>query len=104
MNLTDPRLKELDNPSLSRDESAALRCSLASEFIHTGRYELAREALGAFWRGVGERPDVEGLKAQTAADVLLQSGVLTGWLGRAQRITGAQERAKDLERLTKLNG
>jgi tetratricopeptide (TPR) repeat protein len=96
MNLADERLKELDNPSLTKEEAVALRCRLVSKLIHEGQYETAREALGGLWRGIGERPDVEGLYTPLAADVLLQSGVLTGWLGRAGRISGAQEKAKDL--------
>ncbi|MBV8856314.1 MAG: hypothetical protein JOZ02_05060 [Acidobacteria bacterium] len=32
----------------------------------------------------------------TAAEVLLQSGALTGWLGSAGNVEGSQERAKDL--------
>jgi tetratricopeptide (TPR) repeat protein len=73
-----------------------LRCRLASEFTHTGQYETAREALGELWRGVGRRPEVEKLRRLTAAEVLLQCGVLSGWLGGAQHISGAQEKANDL--------
>jgi tetratricopeptide (TPR) repeat protein len=93
MNLADERLKELDNPSLTTDERAQLRCQVAADLIHTGQYEAAREALGALWRGAGERPDVEGLEEKTAAEVLLQAGVLSGGLGKAK---GAQGAAKDL--------
>src|SRR5437588_6056533 len=96
MNLADGRLKELDNPSLTRNERALLRCRIAAEFIHAGQYETAREALGELWQGVGERPEVEGLKPLTVAEVLLQCGVLSGWLGRVQHVSGAQEKAKDL--------
>jgi tetratricopeptide (TPR) repeat protein len=45
------------------------------------------------WRGTGERPNVEGLTEKTAAEVLLQAGVLSGWLGK---VKGAQDAAKDL--------
>jgi len=96
MNLTDERLKELDNPALTRNERILLRCRLAAEFIYIGQYEVAREALGELWQGVGHRPRVEKLKPCTAAEVLLQCGVLSGWIGGAQPISGAQERAKDL--------
>jgi len=68
-----------------------LRCRLAAEFMHAGQYESAREALGEHWRGVGERPNVEGLAEATAAEVLLQAGALSGWLG-----VGGQAAAKDL--------
>jgi two-component system, chemotaxis family, chemotaxis protein CheY len=96
MNLADSRLKELDNPSLTSGERALLRCRVASEFVHAGQYETAREALSELWQGVGMRPKVEGLKPQTAAEVLLQCGVLSGWLGRVRHVSGAQEKAKDL--------
>jgi tetratricopeptide (TPR) repeat protein len=96
MTLADERLKELDNPLLNEDERALLRCSITSDLIHKGQYEAAREVLGDLWAGIGRRPEVERLKPATAAEVLLQCGVLTGWLGSAQNVQGAQERAKDL--------
>ncbi len=96
MNLTDSRLKELDNPALTRNERILLRSRLASEFIHVGQYETAREALGELWQGVGKRPEIDKLKPLIAAEVILQCGVLSGWLGGVQHIAGAQEKAKDL--------
>ena len=48
------------------------------------------------WQGIGQRPEVEKLKPDTAAEVLLQCGALTGWLGGVQNVSGAQEKAKDL--------
>lgn len=96
MNLADSRLKQLDNPSLTHNERILLRCRLAAEFIHVGQYESAGEALGELWQGVGRRPDVERLKTLTAAEVLLQCGVLSSWLGSIQQLSGAQEKAKDL--------
>ena len=108
MTLADGRLKELDNPSLTENERILLRCAVASDLIHKGQYEAAREALGRLWPGVGERPDVKRLQPVTAAQVLLQCGALTGWLGSAGNVEGAQERAKDLlseaERLFKSHG
>jgi tetratricopeptide (TPR) repeat protein len=89
----DERLKELDNTGLTADERALLRSEVAADLAHKGQYEAAREALGELWRGTGERPNVEGLAETTAAEVLLQAGVLSGWLGK---IKGAQEAAKDL--------
>lgn len=93
MTLADERLKELDNLSLTADERALLRCRVAADLIHAWQYEKAREALGELWQGVGERPNLEGLADKTAAEVLLQAGVLSGWLGK---VKGAQEAAKDL--------
>lgn len=96
MNLADELLKELDNPSLTENERVLLRCRVAADFIHKGQYEIARDALGELWSGVGERPDVKRLPPAVAAEALLQCGVLTGWLGSARNVSGAQEQAKDM--------
>ncbi len=93
MNLADERLRELDNPTLTADERATLRARVTADLIHKGRYEVAREALSELWRGVGERPNIEGLGERAAAEVLLQAGVLSGWLGKMK---GSQDAAKDL--------
>jgi len=96
MNLADKRLKELDNPSLTESERALLRCRVAAGFIHRGQYEAASEALSGLWRGIGQRPNVEGLDEGTTAEVLQQVGALSGWMGASQQVDGAQEAAKDL--------
>jgi tetratricopeptide (TPR) repeat protein len=96
MTLADERLRELDNPSLTANERVLLRCAIAADLIHKGQYEAAREVLGELWSGVGERPKVKKLPPVTAAEVLLQCGVLTGWLGSVRNVSGAQEKAKDL--------
>jgi tetratricopeptide (TPR) repeat protein len=96
MTLADERLKELDNPSLTADERVLLRCAVASDLIHKGQYEAAREALGELWLGVGQRPPVRKLPPAVDAEVLLQCGTLTGWLGSVRNVSGAQEQAKDM--------
>lgn len=96
MPLADERLKEPDSPALDADERALSRCGVAAEFVDAGQYEEAREALGELWRGLGERPEVETLGPATAAEVLLQCGTLSGWLGSAPNTSGTQEKAKDL--------
>lgn len=96
MGLTDSLQRRLNDPDLTADERALIRCRLAADLIHAGQYERAREALGGLWRGVGMRPNLEGLEETTAAEVLLQSGSLTGCLGTSKRAEGAQDAAKDL--------
>ncbi|HYN85360.1 MAG TPA: helix-turn-helix domain-containing protein [Pyrinomonadaceae bacterium] len=96
MNLADERLRALDGPSLTADERAVPRCQAAADLIQIGQYEAAREALGELWRGIGERPDLGGLSEPAAAEVLLQAGALSGWLGASGQVAGAQEAAKDL--------
>lgn len=96
MTLADQRLKELDNPSLTADRRALLRCEVAADLILRGQYEEAREALGQLWCGIGQRPNVDGLEGITSAEVLLQVGVLSGWLGACKQVANAQEAAKNL--------
>jgi tetratricopeptide (TPR) repeat protein len=96
MSLTDHRLKELENSALTHHERVMLRCRLASEFIQMGQYKSAQEALGELWQGVGQRPNIESMKPLAAANVLLQCGTLSGWLGSLQTISGAQEKAQEL--------
>ncbi len=95
MNLADARLRRLDDPTLTREQRALLRCQIAAELIHTGKYAEAGEALGEFWQGAGKRPDLKEMTTAVAAEVLLQCGTLTGWLGSVHSIPGAQEKAKD---------
>jgi tetratricopeptide (TPR) repeat protein len=71
------------------------RCAKASELIYAGRYEEAREVLGEAWRGVGVRPNVDSYPPEIAAEVLMQCGRLSGFLGNA-RAKDVQERARDL--------
>ncbi len=96
MNLADSCLKELALSSLPLNEHISLRCRAAAEFIDIGQYESAREALDDLWQGIGIRPKLKGLPPLIGAEVLLQCGVLSGWLGSAQHISGAQENAKDM--------
>jgi hypothetical protein len=51
---------------------------------------------GELWRGTGARPNLEGLAETTAAEVLLQCGAISGYLGASKKIAGVQDAAKDL--------
>ena len=77
-------------------DAALSSCLMARELNNAGDYEAARDALGALWKEIGQRPSLSGLDSLTAAEVLLRVGVLTGHLGRAQQSTGSQEIARDL--------
>ncbi|HWT02964.1 MAG TPA: sigma 54-interacting transcriptional regulator [Pyrinomonadaceae bacterium] len=96
MDLTLKLLRQIDDPALDQAERARLRCRAAKELEDSGSYEAAREAMGELWQRIGERPVVDGLDRQTAAEVLLRAGSLTGWIGSANQVDGAQEAAKDL--------
>jgi CheY-like chemotaxis protein/tetratricopeptide (TPR) repeat protein len=87
---------EVTNLTLSKDEQARVQCQLARRLEEQGDYEAARKTLGTIWERVGERPRLEGLDSLTKGIVLLRVGVLTGWIGSAKQIGGAQETAKNL--------
>jgi transcriptional regulator with GAF, ATPase, and Fis domain len=78
------------------EEQARLRCRAAKQFEEAGDYEAACDSLSEWWEGVGERPRVDGLETDCAAEILLRAGVLTGFIGSSRQITDAQEKAKDL--------
>jgi DNA-binding NtrC family response regulator len=96
MSLVPELLRQVDDPGLSQGERAELRCQLARELEDSGNYEAARAAMSELWQRVGERPQLEGLDQHAAGEVLLRAGALSGWIGSANQIDGAQETAKDL--------
>jgi CheY-like chemotaxis protein len=96
MSATKELLHQLADPNLSINQRAQLRCQLASQLENEGDYEGAREAMGELWQGVGERTLLDGLDKEMKGAVLLRAGVLTGWIGSAKQISGAQETAKNL--------
>jgi CheY-like chemotaxis protein len=65
-------------------------------YEEAGNYEKAREAMGELWSRAGESPVLDGLSRDAAAEVLLQAGRLTGSIGSARQLDGAQEAAKNL--------
>ncbi|HEY0004802.1 MAG TPA: sigma 54-interacting transcriptional regulator [Pyrinomonadaceae bacterium] len=96
MNLQPSLLTQLNNPALTAEQRAQIRCQKAREMEEAGNYEAARKCLGELWQRIGERPQVSELERSTAAQVLLRAGALSGWIGSANQIEGAQEIAKDL--------
>ncbi len=96
MNLELELAERLDNLSLSADERAKLRCMTAAELETAGDYEAARAAMSGLWQRVGERPQLDELSPNIAAEVLLRAGSLSGWIGSMRQIEDAQEVAKDL--------
>ena len=71
-------------------------CNRARQLEESGEYENAAIALDDIWRGVGVKPKLKNFPNALEADILVRIGTLTGWLGSAGQIEGAQERAKDL--------
>ena len=71
-------------------------CEFAKNLEEAGEFERAAKILSGFWNGFLNRPKTKGLNEEAKAELLLRSGTLTGWLGSAKQVSGAQEVAKDL--------
>jgi tetratricopeptide (TPR) repeat protein len=71
-------------------------CELAKNFEEAGEFNKAAATLSPFWSGISNLPITKGLEERAQAELLLRTGTLTGWLGSARQISGAQEVAKDL--------
>ncbi len=96
MSLANSLFRQLDDPTLTPDARADLRCRVAADLEHRGQYGDAINALAELWRGIGERPALEGLTERTAAEAILRVGTLSGWLASAAQDKEGQEAAKDL--------
>src|SRR5690349_17886774 len=79
-----------------RYSDVGAKCAAAKEMENAGDYEGAREALHGISEQIGQRPRVDGLPPATQAELLLRVGAISGWLGTAGQVAGAQEFAKDL--------
>lgn len=77
-------------------ENAIPLCEMARGFEEAGEFDQAVETLRPFWKKLGERPEIDHLPPLAQAELLLRAGTLTGWLGSAKQLAGAQELAKDL--------
>ena len=80
----------------SLDVDVRRACETARELERAGDYEGSRAALRKLWTRIGERPAVDELSPEMRAEALLRVGALSGWLGSANQIPGAQEFARDL--------
>ena len=96
MSLRPSQLRTSENSSLSVNDRVERCCEVARALEDRGEYEEARKVLGDYWPRIGEAPKLAGLEANTAAELLLRAGVITGLLGAYRQIPDAQETAKDL--------
>ncbi len=93
MKTTSPSRQALSH--LTGDKEALLRCENALGFKDQADAESALKAMRPVWR-MGERPKIDGLAPAVAAEVLLTSGILTGWIGGRTENRETQEEAKNL--------
>ena len=96
MKITQMETGQLNKVITATGEQARLLLAQAQELEEAGKYEDARSILSEFWQRIGDRPKLEGLDGAVRAELLLRVGTLSGWLGSAGQIPGAQEVAKDL--------
>jgi FimV-like protein len=89
-------LEQAENVDSVASPQPYLCYSKAKELEESGDYEGARRALSPFWSQIGTRPLVDGLSLYAQAEIILRAGTLSGWIGSAQQIPGAQQVAKDL--------
>jgi tetratricopeptide (TPR) repeat protein len=87
---------KINTAHLTTNDEALLRCQGALEEQDREDPQSAQEIMRPLWRGVGERPELEGLHPSVAAEVLLRVGILTGWIGSKIQMKEAQETAKNL--------
>src|SRR5215204_5621887 len=75
----------------ARDWRVRRACKEALKLERAGDYEGARFSLRVLWSGrIGNRPRLAELSEDTQAEVLWRVGSLSGWLGSANQIAGAQ--------------
>ncbi len=87
---------KLQTSQLTANDAALQRCEAALIQKDVGDYEGAQKIMQRLWRGVGHRPEIEGLHPPVAAEVLLCAGILTGWIGSKTQNQTSQETAKNL--------
>lgn len=87
---------KLQTSHLTANEVALVRCETALGQKDKGDFEGAQETMRPLWKRVGDRPEIDGLHAPVAAEVLLCAGILTGWIGSKTKDKESQERAKNL--------
>lgn len=93
MKITSPKL---NTSHLTANDEALLRCQTALELRDRGDFDGAQGVMHRLWRGIGSRPETEGLHPPVAAEVLLCVGILTSWIGNRNETEEADGYAKDL--------
>lgn len=93
MKITLPKLRA---SRIAVKDDALDLCRKALEFRDKSNYDAAQRTMRPLWKRVGAWPDIEGLPAPVAAEVLLTVGILTGSIGSKDEIKDAQETAKNL--------
>jgi DNA-binding winged helix-turn-helix (wHTH) protein/tetratricopeptide (TPR) repeat protein len=81
--------------TLTPNEEVQVLCTVAREQIEVGNYEAGPILLQRWWTP-GEWPNLEGLNAHSAADLLFTTGVLTGCMSSTGHVQKGQRDAAAL--------
>lgn len=87
---------KLETSHSTANAEALRNCEAALILKDKGDVDGAQRVMRPIWERVGERPQIAGLDPVIAAEVLLCTGILTGWIGSRRELKYAQEAAKNL--------
>jgi signal transduction histidine kinase/ActR/RegA family two-component response regulator len=85
----------LDSYSFSLSDQVQASCTIAREKLELGDYEAACATLREWWT-IGTWPKQEGLSQEAAAELLLVTGTLSGWVASTRQMAGGQKPAEGL--------
>lgn len=85
----------LPSPSLTPAEEVQVFCVIAREQIDAGNYDAACAVLKRWWT-MGEWPKLDGLNSRLAADLLLTTGTLAGFVASTRQLSIGQKHAEAL--------
>lgn len=80
---------------LTPSEQVLAGCAIARERLELGDYDAGCAALQPWWT-MGEWPKQVGLSQLAAAELLLTSGTLSGWVASTREVDGGQNCAERL--------
>jgi signal transduction histidine kinase/ActR/RegA family two-component response regulator len=88
-------ITNLQSYAFSLSDQVQASCAIAREKLELGDYEAACATLREWWT-VGTWPKQEGLSQATAAELLLVTGTLSGWVASTRQMVGGQKCAEGL--------
>ncbi len=80
---------------LTLSERVRACCTIAREKIESGDYDSGCATLRAWW-SLGEWPSIKYLEPSAAAELLLTTGALTGWIASTKQTDGGKKTAEAL--------
>jgi TolB-like protein len=87
--------RQFQSSSPTPGEKVQIYCAVAREQIDAGNYEAACAVLQRWWI-FGEWPRLEGLSADSSADLLFTAGALAGCVASTRQVPRGQKHAESL--------